>query len=38
MNITIDPKASAEEMRQQLLAVEGVANARILDQPGWLEA
>jgi hypothetical protein len=33
-----DDASEAEEMRQQLLAVEGVANARILDQPGWLEA
>jgi cell division protein FtsX len=27
--------SEAEEIRRQILAVEGVAKVRVLDQPGW---
>jgi hypothetical protein len=34
--MTDDP-SEAEEMRRHMLAVKGVSEVRILDQPGWLE-
>jgi hypothetical protein len=33
--MTDDP-SEAEEMRRQMLALDGVAEVGILDEPGWL--
>jgi hypothetical protein len=30
-----DDASEAEEMRRQLLDVEGVAEVRVLNEPGW---
>jgi hypothetical protein len=35
--MTDDP-SEAQEMRRQMLAVEGVAEVRILDQPQWVSS
>jgi hypothetical protein len=32
----VDNPSEAEEMRRQMLDVDGVAEVRILDEPGWV--